>query len=92
MELYQTDLPAPGSPTGTYEGTWDASLNLYTGAFSGGAVAEGTGDLRHQKMRMNLMEDPVPSWLTDYLAANPPPCGGDAGVGHDTGFINHPNR
>jgi hypothetical protein len=87
-----TYLQAPGSSTGTYDGTWDASLNIYTGAFSGRAVANGTGDLRHQKMRMSLKDDPVPTWLTDYLAANPPPCGAGAGIGHDTGFINHPNR
>ena len=87
-----TYLVAPGTLTGTYDGPWDGTFNLFTGVFSGRAFADGTGDLRHQKMRMSLESDPVPEWLTDYLADNPPPCGGDAGIGHDTGFINHPDQ
>lgn len=86
-------LPTPGgSATGTYDGPFDGSVNLFTGSFSGIAVGEGTGDLRHQKMRLRLRAESPPDWLTDYLNDNPPPCGADARFFHATGFINHPNR
>lgn len=83
---------AGGSPTGTYDGLFDGSLNLFTGSFFGIAVGNGTGDLRHHKMRLRLEAASPPEWLTEYLNDNPPPCGADARFFHDTGFINHPNR
>jgi hypothetical protein len=86
----QIYMPDPGSASGTYDGKFSGDLNLFTGFFSGRAYAAGTGDLRRQKFRMTIVSEPAPAWLADELAANPPPCGSDANIFHNTGFIYHP--
>lgn len=84
-------MPTPGSPTGTYDGPFTGSVDA--GAFSGTALGKGTGDLRHQKMRLRLETEPAPQWLIDFLSipGNAPPCA-EPSYFHATGFINHPNR
>jgi hypothetical protein len=69
----------PLSTVGTFDGVWRVELAGWL--FShGDAEADGTGPLLRSKLRLSMLDEPVPLWLEEELALRPPPCGRENAV------------